>query len=58
MLGTSMVWLIVGLLCKREQRSPWRQALQNTRTRSKMVSQHNGGSPANSQPRKAYPILK
>lgn len=27
MLGIRMVWLIVGLLCRREHLSPWRQAL-------------------------------
>lgn len=33
-----MVWLIVGLLCNREQRSPWRQALPEAATQAGSIS--------------------
>jgi len=49
MFGIRMVWLMVGLLCKREHLSPWRQALLQQATTDQgqqQQRQHQGELPA------------
>jgi hypothetical protein len=46
MLGIKIVWLMVGLLCSREHRSPWRQALcaHERQNRRVVAAAGNSGS--------------